>query len=353
MNKHRDFQKFYKFPSATFWRLSFKFIVMATGVYQDAFPFACFRKEIWCCGFSCRVLLMGRLRFSRDAVELDSFGENNFRPWQRKGKRISKAALCCESLWYGFLFSAIMEHDDLICCEWMRRKSFPFTTPARPPDSSSPHISCFLPNDANGTKQAVQVFKSNKLRPSGIVSGYKRNSQHDLSFFLRRLRPSGSLYLMSLTSVTVGKLTRVVVNMSQYPWNVLRNVCINTRQAWISTHNSPWHDAADKPSVSLVGIGTQQRTARVALNEWEIKVSVKFVSSTDRVIRNHVQGCETRRRSPPAARHDNMRAGTVINIFRLSDGHVNGGSVVCTRLACVKSSGLQESRWDLNQVSEK
>lgn len=160
-----------------------------------------------------------------------------------KGKEFRKLPFVA-NLFDMVFHSLIMEHDDLICCEnkgirVVKAKEELSIHNYGPPHRflpSSPHISCFLPNDANGTKQAVQVFKSNKLRPSGIVSGYKRNSQHDL---LDDFAPPVSVYLVSLTSVTVGKLTRMVVNVSQYPWYVLRNVCINTRQAWISTHNSP------------------------------------------------------------------------------------------------------------------
>lgn len=104
-----------------------------------------------------------------------------------KGKEFRKLPFVA-NLFDMVFHSLIMEHDDLICCEnkgirVVKAKEVLSIHNYGPPHrfpSSSPHISCFLPNDANGTKQAVQVFKSNKLRPSGIVSGYKRNSQHDL-----------------------------------------------------------------------------------------------------------------------------------------------------------------------------
>lgn len=110
----RAFKSSAQSSSATFWRSPS--LLSWPRVYQNAFPFACFffGRRFDAAAFPVK-FYWWVASGSRGAV--DSFGENNFRPWQRKGKKISKAALCCESLWYGFSFCAIMEHDDLICCE--------------------------------------------------------------------------------------------------------------------------------------------------------------------------------------------------------------------------------------------
>jgi hypothetical protein len=74
-----------------------------------------------------------------------------------------------------------------------------------------------------------------------------------------------SMPVMSLTSVTIGKFTGVITYLTQYPWNVLWNIGIDTRQPWVGTHNSPRNNTTDEPSVSLVGIRTQQWSTRVTL----------------------------------------------------------------------------------------
>jgi hypothetical protein len=84
--------------------------------------------------------------------------------------------------------------------------------------------------------------------------------------------------LESLTPVAFGRLAGVIVYVAQNPRNVLGNVGVDARQSWMSTHDSPGHDAADKPAVMLVGVRTQQWSTRVTL---KVKKKREIDSSRD------------------------------------------------------------------------
>ena len=73
-----------------------------------------------------------------------------------------------------------------------------------------------------------------------------------------------------LTSMAVRKLTCVIVNMTHYPWNVLWNIWIDTRQPRMSTHDAPRYDSTYEPSITFVWIWAKKWTSTISLYKIEI-----------------------------------------------------------------------------------